>query len=119
MSPRSIWEILATRERECIFIPLKIAKRKRYKNAVDGFVLVAIQIAVDPIQGPNGRRLHVQHTYSPRTYPPSWSSKGRGEVEGELQQHDGMVVELVVFLQGFAKLYGGGGGVGEGEGLRQ
>ena len=26
-----------------------------------------------------------------------------------------MVVELVVFLQGFTKLYGGGGGVGEGE----
>ena len=43
----------------------------------------------------------------------------RGEVEGELRQHDGVVVELVVFLQGFAKLYGGGGGVGEGEGLRQ
>ena len=42
---------LATREREreCIFIPLKIAKRKRYKNAVDGVVLAAIQIAEDPI----------------------------------------------------------------------
>ena len=26
-----------------------------------------------------------------------------------------MVVELVVFMQGFAKLYGRGGGVGEGE----
>ena len=32
------------RERECIFIPLKITKRKRYKNAVDGVVLVAIQM---------------------------------------------------------------------------
>ena len=41
--------MLATRERECIFIPLKIAKRKRYKNAVDGVVLAAIQIAEDPI----------------------------------------------------------------------
>ena len=40
---------IATRERECIFIPLKIAKRKRYKNAVDGVVLAAIQIAEDPI----------------------------------------------------------------------
>ena len=42
-------EILATREREreCIFIPLKIAKRKRYKNAVGGVVLAAIQIVVD------------------------------------------------------------------------
>ena len=42
-------ERLATRERECIFIPLKIAKRKRYKNAVDGVVFAAIQIAEDPI----------------------------------------------------------------------
>ena len=43
-------KILATRERgECIFIPLKIAKRKRYKNAVDGVVLAAIQIAEDLI----------------------------------------------------------------------
>ena len=43
--------MLATREREreCIFIPLKITKRKRYKNAVDGFILAAIQIAEDPI----------------------------------------------------------------------
>ena len=44
-------EILATREGEdeCIFIPLKIAMRKRYKNADEGVVLVAIQIAEDPI----------------------------------------------------------------------
>ena len=49
MSARSIKEMLATRERECIFIPLKIAKRKRYKNAVDGVILTAIQIAEDPI----------------------------------------------------------------------
>ena len=41
--------MLATRERECIFIPLKIGKPKHYKNAVDGVVLAAIQIAKDPI----------------------------------------------------------------------
>ena len=42
--------MLATRERrESIFIPLKIAKRKRYKNAVDGVILVAMQNAEDPI----------------------------------------------------------------------
>ena len=29
---------------------MKIAKRKRYKNAVDGVVLAAIQIAEDPIK---------------------------------------------------------------------
>ena len=37
------------RERECIFIPLKIAKRKHYKNADDGVVLAVIQIVEDPI----------------------------------------------------------------------
>ena len=44
-------EILATREGEdgCIFILLKIAMRKRYKNADEGVVLAAIQIAEDPI----------------------------------------------------------------------
>ena len=42
-------ERLATRETECIFIPLKIAMRKHYKNAVDGVILAAIQIAEDPI----------------------------------------------------------------------
>ena len=42
-------EILATREGEdeCIFIPLKIAMRKHYKNAVGGVVHAAIQITVD------------------------------------------------------------------------
>ena len=59
------------RERECIFIPLRIAKRKRYKNVVDGVVFAAIQIAEDPIQASNGRRIRVQHMYSPGTSPPS------------------------------------------------
>ena len=63
--------MLATRERECIFIPLKIAKRKRYKSAVDGVVLAAIQIAEDPIQVLNGWRLCVQHMYSPGMSPTS------------------------------------------------
>ena len=44
--------------------------------------------------------------------------RGEGEVERELQQHDGVVVELVVLRQSFATLNGGGGGVGGG-GLRQ
>ena len=34
----------------------------------------------------------------------------------EIQQHDGVVVEVAGSRQGFAKHYGGGGGVGEGEG---
>ena len=52
-----------------IFIPLKIAKRKRYKNADEGVVLVAIQIAVDSDLSAEQRRLRVQHTCSPMTSP--------------------------------------------------
>ena len=58
-------ERLATREREFIFIPLKIVKRKRYKNADEGVVLAAIQIAVDSDLSAEQRRLHVQHTAPP------------------------------------------------------
>ena len=50
-----------------IFIPLKIAKRKRYKNADEGVVLAAIQIAVDSDLSTEQRCLRVQHTYSPGT----------------------------------------------------
>ena len=44
-------DILETREGEgeCIFIPLKIMMRKRYKNADEGVLLAAIQIAEDLI----------------------------------------------------------------------
>ena len=34
----------------------------------------------------------------------------------EIQQHDGVVVEVAGFQQGFAKRYGGGEGGGMGEG---
>ena len=66
-------EILATREgeRECIFIPLKIAKRKHYKNAVSGVVHEAIQIAAESDLSTEERCLRVQHTYSSGTSPPS------------------------------------------------
>ena len=66
-------EILATREGEdeCIFIPSKIAMRKRYKNAVGGVVHAAIQIADDSDLSARQRRHHIQHTYSPGTPPPS------------------------------------------------
>ena len=57
------------RERECIFIPLKIAKRKRCKNAVGGVVHVAIQIAVDSDLSAEQRCLRVQHTCSLMTSP--------------------------------------------------
>ena len=46
-----------------------MAKRKRCKNADEGVVLVAIQIAVDSDLSAEQRRLHIEHTYSPRTSP--------------------------------------------------
>ena len=52
-----------------MFIPLKIAMRKRYKNADEGVVLVAIQIAVDSNLTAEQRRLRVQHTCSPVMSP--------------------------------------------------
>ena len=66
----NLWSLLATRG-ECIFIPLKITMQKCYKNADEGVVLVAIQIAVDCDLSAERRRLRVQHTYSPGTSPPS------------------------------------------------
>ena len=64
----NLWNLLATRG-ECIFIPLKIAKRKRYKNADEAVVLVAIQIAVDSDLSTEQRCLRVQHTCSPVMSP--------------------------------------------------
>ena len=77
--------MLATRERECIFIPLKIAKRKRYKNAVDGVILAAIQITVDSDLSAEGtappRSTHVQ----PGDVSSFLIQQGEREVEGELR----------------------------------
>ena len=36
-----------------------------------------------------------------------------------IQQHDGVMVDAAELQQGFAKRYGGGEGVGEGEGGNQ
>ena len=57
-------EKLATREGECIYIPLSGSVQV---NGVDGVVLVVIQITDDQV--PNGRHLRVQHTYSRVTSP--------------------------------------------------
>ena len=43
--------------------------RKRCKNADEGVVLVAIQIAVDSDLSTEERCLRVQHRYSPVTSP--------------------------------------------------
>ena len=50
-------------------------------NGVDGVVLAVIQITDDRV--PNGRHLRVQHTYGAAMSPPSSSSKGEGEVDGD------------------------------------
>ena len=54
---------------EWSFIPFKIAMRKRCKNADEGVVLVAIQIAVDSDLSTEEQCLRVQHTCSPVTSP--------------------------------------------------
>ena len=69
VSPRSIYGETSNEREECIFIPLKITMRKRYKNADEGVILVAIQIAVDADLSAEQRRLRVQHTCSPMTSP--------------------------------------------------
>ena len=56
-------------ERGVIFIPLKIATRKRYKNTDEGVVLIAIQIAVDSDLSAEQWRLRIQHTCSSMTPP--------------------------------------------------
>ena len=64
----NLWSLLATRG-EGIFIPLKIAMRKRCKNAVGGVVHEAIQIAAESNLSTEQQGLRVQHTYSPVTSP--------------------------------------------------
>ena len=62
-------EFTSNEREECIFIPLKIVRRKSCKNADEGVVLVAIQIAVDSDLSAEPQRLRVQHTCSPVMSP--------------------------------------------------
>ena len=64
-------EQLAMRERgvHLHIIPLKTARQKRYKNADEGVILEAIQIAVDSDLSAKQWHIHVQHTCSPVTSP--------------------------------------------------
>ena len=64
----NLCNLLATRG-ECIFIPLKIAMRKRCKNAVGGVIHVAIQVEVESDLSIEQWCLRVQHTCSPMTSP--------------------------------------------------
>ena len=73
---------------------MKITMRKRCKNADEGVVLVAIQIAVDSDLSAKQRRLRVQHTCSPIRLTCLDPARGEGEVgeDSVQQQHNGMVV---------------------------
>ena len=71
-------------------------------NVDDGVVLAVIQITDDRV--PNGRHLRVQHTYG-------WGRRlllldpARGKERlMEIQQHDGVVVDVAGVRQGFAEL---------------
>ena len=71
-------------------------------NGVDGVVLAVIQITDDRV--PNGRHLHVQHTYGMERRL-LLLDPARGEERlMEIQQHDDVVVEAAGSRQGFAKL---------------
>ena len=83
-------------------------------NGVDGVVLVVIQITDD--RAPNGRHLRVQHTYG-------WGRRlllldpARGKERLiEIQQHDGVVVEVAGISAGLRQAQAGRRGVTEGEG---
>ena len=96
---------------------MKIANRKRYWNAVDGVILAAIQIAVDPIKcrtdgtsvfntrAAQGRLPHLdlarRRERLGKTTPTAARRRGGGGPAWQLRQY-------------FNKDYGGGGG---GEGL--
>ena len=83
-------------------------------NGVDGVVLAVIQITDD--RAPNGRHLRVQHTYG-------WGRRlllldpTRGEERlMEIQQHDGVVVEVAGISAGLRQASARGRGVAGGEG---
>ena len=106
--------MLATRERECIFIPLKIGSGSVQENGVDGVLLVVIQITDD--LAPNGRHLRVQHTYG-------WGRRlllldpARGKQRlMEIQEHDSVVVEATVNSAGLRQAQREGEVSREGEG---
>ena len=56
------------------------------------------------ILAPNGRHLHVQHTYGQRDVSSFLIQQGGKERLMKIQQHDGVVVDAAELRQGFAKL---------------
>ena len=86
----------------------------------DGVVLDVIQITDDQV--PNGQHLRVQHTYGTDDVSSILIQQGREERLREMAPAAARrrgVDGAAVLRQSFAKHYGGGGGVGEGEGGNQ
>ena len=81
---------------ECCPRTLVDRKRKRYDNAVD----VVVRLHDRPILVPNVRHLRDLHTFSSVT---SHELTIQQSVEGELRQHDDMMMVLMKLpMQGFA-----------------
>ncbi|MBN7827843.1 hypothetical protein, partial [Bowmanella dokdonensis] len=70
-------------------------------NVDDGVVLAVIQITDDRV--PNGRHLRVQHTYGAARLLLLDPARGEERLM-EIQQHDGVVVDVAGLRQGFAEL---------------
>ena len=70
-------------------------------NVDDGVVLAVIQITDDRV--PNGRHLRVQHTYGWERRLLLDPARGKERLM-EIQQHDGVVVDVAGLRQGFAEL---------------
>ena len=88
-----------------------------HENGVDGVVLVVIQITDDPSaeQTPPPRSTHVRSS----DVSSFLIQQGGEERLMEIQQHDGVVVEVAGSRQGFAKRKRGRRGVTGGRGRRQ
>ena len=81
---------------ECCLRILIDHKRKHYDNAVD----VVIRLHDRLILVPNVRHLHDLHTFGSVT---SHELTMQQSVEGELRQHDGVMMGMMMLLsQGFA-----------------
>ena len=88
--------------------------RKRSKNGDEEGVLDVIQITGDP-SAERTAPPRSTHVWDGRRLLLLDPARGKERLM-EIQQHDGVVVDAAELRQGFAKHYGGGGCVGEGEG---
>ena len=98
-----LWSILATSDRMHLHTFVD-RERKHSKNGDEGVVLDVIQITGDP----SAERTAPPHSTHVRSIDVSsfLIQQGGEERLMEIQQHDGVVVEVAGFQQGFAKRCG-------------